>query len=104
MMSIFSIPHARFLLTAGYILCFVALNAVSFLISLFYRKKLQQASPRWGFLIAIAFAVLFCALLLGARDGSPLLAGIGRLSIAGSVVASAISTVNLFFIMRKVRK
>jgi hypothetical protein len=104
MMSLFNAPHTQFLLIAGYVLCFVALNMISFLISLFYRKKLQQSSPRWGFLIAILLAFLFFALLLGARNGSSLLATIGRLSIVGSVIASAISTMSLFFVMRKVRK
>jgi hypothetical protein len=94
----------QLLLIAGYVLCFIALNAVTFLISVFYRKKLQQPSPRWGFLIAIVLAFLSCALLLGGRSGSTSFAMIERLSIAGSVIASGISTVNLFYIMRRVRK
>jgi len=103
-MSIFSTMHAQIVLFAGYVLCFIALNAISFLISLFYRKKLHHASPRWGFLAAIALAFLSCVLLSGERNGPGASQSIGLLSLVGSALASIYSTARLFYIMQRVRK
>ena len=89
---------------AGYILCFVLLNAVVFLISLFYRKKFHHSSPRWGFLIAVILALFYCLLLLAQRNGSAAVHGAAQLSLAGSALASVMSTMKLFLIMQRVRK
>lgn len=103
-MNFSSAADVAMVLFAGYILCFVLLNAVIFLISLFYRKKFHHSSPRWGFLTAIILALFYCLLLFGGQNGSPAVHGVAQLSLAGSALASVMSTVKLFLIMQKVRK
>jgi|WetSurMetagenome_2_1015567.scaffolds.fasta_scaffold1537335_2 hypothetical protein len=104
MMDPVAASRAQSLLIAGYVLCFIVVNVVTFLIAVFYRKKLQQPSPRWGFIAAIALAILYCALLLSGRTQTGTLFVVERISITAGVIASALSTVNLFYIMRRVRK
>lgn len=96
--------HAQIVLFAGYVLCFISLNAIAFLISLFYRKKFHHASPRWGFIAAIALAFLSCVLLPWERDGIESSQSIGLLSLVGSALASIYSTARLLYIMQRVRK
>jgi hypothetical protein len=103
-MSFFTAIHARIVFFAVYVLCFITLNAMAFLISLFYRKKLHHASPRWGFLAAIALAFLSCVLLSGERNSLGASQSIGLLSLVGSALASIFSTARLFYIMQRVRK
>ena len=45
----------------GYIGCFVVLNSVAFLISLYFKKSVQKKSIYWGFIYAI---ILFIAALV----------------------------------------
>lgn len=103
-MTFYGAPHFNIALITVYVLGFVILNTISFLIALFYKKKFKQSSPRWGFIIAIFFAVLFIVCLLGGRTGSEIMQGAARGAIAVSVVASVFSTVSLIFIMQRVRK
>ncbi len=103
-MNLFSANHMRFMLVEGYILCFIALNIISLLISLFYRKKFRHPSPQWGFLAAIALAFVSCVLLSGERNGPGASQSIGLLSLVGSALASIFSTARLFYIMQRVRK
>lgn len=103
-MTFYGEPHSNLLLIAMYALCFIALNAISFLIALFYKKKFKQSSPRWGFILAVSFAMLFIACLLGGRTGSPVLQNTARYLIAAGAVASVYSTVSLIYIMQRVRK
>lgn len=103
-MSFFTTMHAQIVLFAGYVLCFIALNAMAFLISLFYRKKLHHASPRWGFLAAIILSLLYCLLLPAGINRSAMAHGAAQFFLAGSALASVVSTVNLLLIMQKVRK
>jgi hypothetical protein len=91
-------------LFAGYVLCSVALNGIALLISLFYRKKFHHPSPRWGFIAAILFSLLYCVFLAAGTDQSPLLRGLSQACLAGSALVSVLCTVNLFLIMQKVRK
>jgi hypothetical protein len=103
-MNVSSAADLESVLFTGYILCFVLLNAVIFLISLFYRKKFHHSSPRWGFLTAIILALFYCLLLFASRNGSEVVHGAAQLSLAGSALASVMSTVKLFLIMQRVRK
>jgi drug/metabolite transporter (DMT)-like permease len=103
-MSFFTAMHAQIVLFAGYVLCFIVLNAIAFLISLFYRKKFHHPSPRWGFIAAIACAFLSCVLLSGERNGAGASQSIGLLSLVGSALASIFSTARLFYVMQRVRK
>ena len=103
-MSHFSATNVQWMLYAGYVLCFIALNVIAFLISLFYRRKLQQPSPRIGFFLAIALAVLYGGLMFGERNGSAMLQGAAYCALSGSALASLFSMLRLFSVMRKVRK
>jgi uncharacterized membrane protein YsdA (DUF1294 family) len=103
-MNFYGEPHSNLLLIAIYALCFIALNTISFLIALFYKKKFKQSSPRWGFILAVSFAFLFIVCLLGGRTGSPVLQSAARCTIAAGAIASVFSTVSLIFIMQRVRK
>jgi len=100
----FTAENIQTALFAAYVLCAVALNGIALLISLFYRKKFRHASPRWGFLAAIFFLLLYCALLAVGPGRSALADVAARLSLACGSLASVICTVNLFLIMQKVRK
>jgi hypothetical protein len=103
-MNLFSVTHAQAVLSAGYVICFAALNAVVLLISLFYRKKLMHPSPRWGFLAAIVLSLLYCMLLFGGRGCTAIFEKASLLFLGGGAFASIVNTAGLFSVMRKVRK
>jgi hypothetical protein len=103
-MDLFHTTPLEYVFFALYVVCFCALNAISFLISLFYRKNFQRTSPRWGFLASIALALLFLGLLLAGRNGPPAIEMAARLCLLGSIAGSVFSATSLFFLMRRVRK
>ena len=103
-MDLFASTPLQYVFFALYVVCFCALNAISFLISLFYRKNFQRSSPRWGFLAAIALAFLSLGLLLAGRHSSPAVQMAARLCLLGSIAGSIFSAMSLFLLMRKVRK
>ena len=103
-MGLFHATPTQYVFFALYVVCFCALNAISFLISLFYRKNFQRSSPRWGFLASIVLALLFLGLLLAGRNGSPAVIMAARLCLLGSIAGSLFSAMSLFFLMRRVRK
>ena len=104
MTGIFNSTPFDFILYAGYVLCFVGLNIIAVLVSLFYRKNFQRSSPRWGFLISAVLSLLFLATLLAARNGSTLLILASKIALSGAVLTSIYSTLSLYMLMRKVRK
>jgi hypothetical protein len=104
MSVVFNSTPLEYTLYTGYVLCFVGLNIFAVLISLFYRKNFQRTSPRWGFLAAIAFSVLFLATLLAARNGSQLLVIASKVALACMVTTSMYSCLSLYLLMRRVRK
>jgi len=105
-MSLYGGPYGDLVIVAIYALSFAALNTISFLIALFYKKKFKQSSPRWGFIIAVLFAFVFVVFLLAGRTGpsAAVFQSFARSAAAVSAVASAFSTVSLIFIMQRVRK
>ena len=96
--------NAPLLLFAGYIMCFIALNAVVFLISLFYRRKLLQPAPRWGFITAIILSCFYLLFGLGPGRFSQGFWLAGMVFLGISAITSAFSGLRLFVIMRKVHK
>ena len=92
------------LFLAGYVLCFIGLNSITYGISSFYRKKFSQRSARIGFLIAIVSFVLFfpCLFLTGPGAG-PCKIIQTILLLCGSS-ASAWNSIVLFMTMKRVRK
>jgi hypothetical protein len=95
-------------LCAGYLLAVAGINLNLYLISAFYQKKFNQLSPRAGFIVSIALAILFVSSFF--FSGPDQAAGWGHMRIArlffllGSAVASGWSSAALFITMRKPRK
>jgi hypothetical protein len=92
------------LLVAGYILSFVALNALALLISLFYRKKFQTKSPVGTFLASLIAGLCAIIMVLVANIGHRFLLNMAYIVLAFGGIASIIGAINLFFIMRRVGK
>jgi hypothetical protein len=92
------------LLLAGYILAVICLNFLMFVISSFYMKKIGQKSPRAGFLIAIVLALFYATSLLVSFGSGSQLPLVQSLLIFLSTGTSLACSLNLFFIMRRVRK
>ena len=99
----FLLEPARFLLV-GYILAVVCLNFLMFVISSFYAKKIGKKSPRAGFVIAIVFSLCYAAGALvsfGAPSHLRIANSLFLILCAGTSIACSL---NLFFIMRRVKK
>jgi hypothetical protein len=94
---------ARIIL-AGYILAVVCLNFLMFAISSFYMKKIGQKSPRAGFIIAIVLALCYAVSLVVSLGTAPHMQLMQSLLIILCTGTSAACSLNLFFIMRRVRK
>ncbi len=95
-------------LCSGYVLMIAWVNCTMYLISSFYRKKFNQPAPRYGFITAIIFAILYVASLFFTGAASTAQAnifeGIRTTCIIGSAVASGWSSVNLLIVMKRARK
>ncbi len=91
------------LLLSGYVLFSSLLNLMALLISAFYHKKFNQASPKAGFIIAITLAIVFIVVLFIGDNSVPFQITF-VFALLGSGVASALSITGLFFTMRRIRK
>jgi len=103
-MKLLQQTYLEMALLSGYILFTILLNVVAYLISMFYRKKFDQPSPRAGFIIATIMALLFLITIYMGRGGMYMLEVVSVLALLASGAASAYSITSLFFTMRKVRK
>ena len=92
------------LFLVGYILAVICLNFLMFVISSFYMKKIGQKSPRAGFCIAIILALCYAVSLLMPHEAGSQLPLLQSLLIILCAGTSAACSLNLFFIMRRVRK
>jgi hypothetical protein len=92
------------LMLAGYILAAVCLMVLLFVISSFYTKKIGQKSPRTGFIISIIMALCYASSTLVSFGSPSQMRFIQFLLIILCAGASAACSLNLFFIMRRVRK
>jgi hypothetical protein len=99
----FLLEPARLLLV-GYILAVVCLNFLLFVISSFYTKKIGQKSPRAGFILAIILALCYAASMVAPIGTASQMRLIQSLLIIFCTGTSAACSLNLFFIMRRVRK
>jgi hypothetical protein len=88
---------------AVYLGSFVGLNAICFLISSFYRRRVQEPSPRAGFLLG-ALASLALAVLALVPSQAGWLKVVQILLLCFSAAASGINTVGLYYTMKRVRK
>jgi hypothetical protein len=92
------------LMLAGYILAVVCLNFLLFVISSFYKKKIGQKSPRAGFILAIILALCFGGSILASFGTPSQVRFVQFLLIILCTGTSVACSLNLFFIMRRVRK
>jgi len=91
-------------LLISYILFCCSLNFFALLISSFYKKSLQRSSPKAGFIIAIALALVFIPLNLYTSGSGSIVGIISVIVLLGSGVASIISIIALFITMSKIQK
>ena len=92
------------LMLVGYICAVVCLNFLMFVISSFYMKKIGQKSPRFGFILAIVFALCYAASVLVSFGTASHVRLVQSLLMILSTGSSAACSLNLFIIMRRVRK
>ncbi|MFP4416601.1 MAG: hypothetical protein ACLFSB_04975 [Chitinispirillaceae bacterium] len=92
------------ILLTGYALCFMFCNMIAFLISAFYRKKFNQAAPQAGFTVAIALTFLYIVSLFISSERQISIIVFQSLFVFGAAVASAWTSLGLYFTMRKVQK
>ncbi|HON11288.1 MAG TPA: hypothetical protein PLE24_10510 [Chitinispirillaceae bacterium] len=100
----FSSMSFEALLLSGYILFSSLLNLIALLISAFYHKKFNQSSPKTGFIIAISLAIVFVVVFYSSRSESIFFQVASVFTLLGSGIASSLSILSLFFIMRKISK
>jgi hypothetical protein len=89
---------------AGYLCAVVCLNVTMYLIASFYNKKFGEPTPKLGFVFSIILSILCAAsVFIAAGDGKALVLLQSVLLIL-SAAASIVSSIGLFFKMRKPRK
>jgi hypothetical protein len=89
---------------AGYIILVVCLNATMYLISAFYHKKFEQATPKAGFLLAIVLSLLYAASVFVSFGSGHMLGIVQSALLILASAASMASTINLYFTMKTPRK
>ena len=92
------------LFLSGYVLCFAFFNIVTYLISSFYRKKFNQKSMRFGFLVSILLLLLFIPCQFLSKSEKDPYFIIEVLLLLGGSILSAWNSIILFLTMKKVRK
>ena len=92
------------LLLVIYVVSMVALNCVLFMIASFYQKKFNTQAWASGFVLSLFLEILFLVSLLFGPGAHRVFDLIQAFLFAGSAIASALCSLNLFFIMRQVKK
>jgi hypothetical protein len=87
-----------------YVISFIFLNGIAFLISSFYRRKFNQPSPQFGFLLTTFFALLYVASLFVHYSTAEIEGMLKVIFLFCSSIASIASAIALYFTMTKVRK
>jgi 4-hydroxybenzoate polyprenyltransferase len=86
------------LLILGYVVCCMGLNVVAFLISAFYKKKINRNAPYLGFLLSLLLGAVFVGTFL--VTGGDVYIGILRTTaLLGCSMSSTFSIVGLFLSM-----
>jgi len=86
------------LLILGYVVCCMGLNVVAFLISAFYKKKINRNAPYLSFLLSLLLGAVFVGTFLVAGGGVYI--GIVRTTaLLGCSMSSTFSMVGLFLSM-----
>ncbi|MBD3356633.1 MAG: hypothetical protein GF363_05720 [Chitinivibrionales bacterium] len=85
--------------------CYVFINFVAYLISCFYRKKIEQRAPTTGFVVAMVFGILYSATLVGAWPvASYTMEMIRIFLLLACTSGSTWASLTLYFTMKRVRK
>jgi len=93
---------AEELLAVGYVFFAMGLNAIAFLISAFYQKKVGKSAPYLGFLLSHLLGALFIGTFLVIEGG--VYVGIVRTTaLLGCSMSSTFSVLGLFMVMRAAR-
>jgi hypothetical protein len=93
---------AELFLVSGYVIFCMGLNVVAFLISAFYKKKLDHNAPYLGFLLSLLLGGVFIGTLL-LKDGGDYVGIMRTTSLLGCSMSSALSISGLYVSMRKAR-
>ena len=93
---------AELVLITGYVTFCMGLNVVAFLISAFYRKKLNHNAPYLGFLFSLLLGGVFIGTLF-VKDGGAYVSIMRATSLLGCSMSSALSISGLYISMRKAR-
>jgi hypothetical protein len=89
---------------AGYICIVVCLNATMYLISAFYHKKFEQATPKLGFVLAIILSLLYAVSVFVSFGSGHTLGNVPSTLLILASAASMASSINLYLKMKKPRK
>jgi hypothetical protein len=89
---------------AGYLCAVVCLNVTMYLIASFYSKKFGEPTPKLGFVFSIVLSVLCAASMFIAVENGPAPGTFQSVLLILSAAASIVSSIGLFFKMRKPRK
>jgi hypothetical protein len=89
---------------AGYHCAVVCLNVTMYLIASFYSKKFGEPTPKLGFVFSIVLSVLCAASMFIAVENGPAPGTFQSVLLILSAAASIVSSIGLFFKMRKPRK
>jgi hypothetical protein len=87
-----------------YILVHSLLNFICYLISFFYQKKFKEYAPKNGFLIIIVANILLLVLAIATRTPhlATLITAVTLIGIGN--IASVVSAMRLYNLMKKARK
>lgn len=86
------------LLILGYVVFCMGLNVVAFLISAFYKKKINRNAPYLGFLLSLLLGAVFVGSFLVA-DGDVYTGIVRTTALLGCSMSSTFSIVGLFLSM-----
>jgi hypothetical protein len=89
---------------AGYLCAVVCLNVTMYLIATFYNKKFGEPTPKLGFVFSIVLSILCAASVFIAAGDGRALGVLQSVLLILSAAASIVSSLGLFFKMRKPRK
>ena len=90
------------LFIAGYVIFCMGMNAISFLISAFFRKKTANNAPSLGFLLSLLLGAAFVGTFL-IQDTSDYMNIVRTTTLLGCSMSSTLSMAGLLMSMRRRR-
>jgi hypothetical protein len=86
------------LLIVGYVVCCMGLNVIAFLISAFYKKKINRNAPYLGFLLSLLLGAIFVGTFL-ISEGDVYIGIVRTTALLGCSMSSTFSMAGLFLSM-----